>query len=330
MLNPLKTAVFSFVIAFVVSLSYPSAILFYLPKSTQRTRWIQNNPSFSVFLLSSFPAAVCVFSITINSEVISYWLSPGAWRFWVSCLAILLTLVMVTLIVLDDFTSRPIAPYILKAKEAEQSSRLERELRDASRAGSLPKKLENKQKEYQKLVRLNSIRDILRRGGVVAYVHLGLTWIVNLFVIAYFWYLIFLIIETAQRGTSVPESEKEKLIIIFVLLVTWFPMRLHTEWYQNHFHRKHWLRGYPAFWLLAFLALAYLLLVIFILKPQGVIVLILVALLEALLVTIGKFKPEWLRSLADLFESLPFIYFVAIYLVFFVIVCAIASAIWFV
>lgn len=67
-------------------------------------------------------------------------------------------------------------------------------------------------------------------------------------------------------------------------------MRLHTEWYQNHFYRKHWVRSYPAFWMLAFLALAYLLLII--LKPKEVIVLILVAMMEVLLATISKFKPE--------------------------------------
>jgi hypothetical protein len=329
MSNPLRTAVFSFVIAFVISLSYPAAIFFYLPKSTDPARWIQNNPAYSVFLLSSFPAAVCVFSVTINGEVVSYWLSAGTWRYWVSFVAMLVTLVMLTLIVLDDFTSKPYAPYILKTKEAEQSSRLERELRDASRTGARYKNLDKKRKEYQKLVQLNSIRDILTRGGPVAYVHLGLAWITTLFILAYFWYLVFLVIKTAQLGTNVPESEKEKLVLIFVLLVSWFPMRLHTEWYQNHFHRKHWLRNYSAFWMLAFLALAYLSLVILILKPKGVIVLILVALMEAALAVIGKFKPEWLRSVADLLESLPFVYFVAMFLVFFIIVSAITSAIWF-
>ena len=125
------------------------------------------------------------------------------------------------------------------------------------------------------------------------------------------------------------ESEKEKLVLIFVLLVSWFPMRLHTEWYQNEFHRQHWLRKYSAFWMLAFLAFALLLLVIFILKPKGIIVLISAALMEALLAVIGKFKPEWLRAVAYLLESVSFVYFLAMYLVFFVIVCAITSAIWF-
>jgi hypothetical protein len=323
------TAIFSFAIAFVVSLSYPASILFCLPKSTKPTRWIQNNPSYSIFLLSSFPAAVCIFSITVKAGVISYWLAPGTWRFWMTCGAALLTLGMVSLIVIDDFTSKPFAPYILKPKEAEQSSKLEWELREAARTRARPKNLENKRKQYQKLVQLNSIGEVLKRGGPVAYVHLGLAWITTLFVLSYFWYLVFLVIQTSQRGTTVPEAETERLIVIFVLLMSWFPMRLHTEWYQNHFHRKHWLRRYSAFWMLAFLAFAYLLLVILILRPKGVIVLILVALMEALLATIGKFKPEWLRSLADLLASLPFVYFVAMYLVFFVIVGAITSTIWF-
>ena len=329
MSNLVTTAIFSFLIALLLSLSYPLSILFCLPRSTQPTRWIQNNPSYSIFLLSSFPAAVCIFSITVNADVISYWLTPGTLRFWITCVAVLLTLVMVSLIVIDDFTSKPFAPYILKSKEAEQSSKLEAELREANQSGAHPKSLENKRKQYQRLVQLNSIREILKRGGPVAYVHLGLAWITSLFVLSYFWYLVFLIVQTAKRGTIVPEAEKEKLVVIFVLLVSWFPMRLHTEWYQNHFHRKHWLRKYSAFWMLAFLAFAYLLLVILILKPKGVIVLILVALMEALLATIGKFKPEWLRSLSDLLASLPFIYFVAMYLVFFVIVGAITSTIWF-
>src|ERR1051326_2146462 len=203
-MSNLNAAVFSFVVAFVVSLSYPATILFYLPKPTQRTRWIQNNPSYSVFLLSSYPAAVCVFSATINGEVISYWWS--GWRGWVFCLAVALSLVMVTLTVLDDFTSKPIAPYVLKAPEAETSSELELELRQASRIGGvLYKVVGQKRKRYQELIHLKSLKDVFKRGGPVAYVHLALAWIVTLFITAYFWYLAFLLIKTAHDGTNLPE-----------------------------------------------------------------------------------------------------------------------------
>jgi hypothetical protein len=236
---------------------------------------------------------------------------------------------MVTLTVLNDFTTKPVAPYVLKRPEAEVSSQLEQELRNAGPTGGVRYKvLEPKRRQYQGLVHLKSIRDVFMRGGPVAYVHLGLAWITVLFVIAYFWYLAFLLIKTAHDGVNVPESEKEKLVFIFVLLVSWFPMRLHTEWYQNEFYRPHWLKRYAAFWILAFLALAYALFVILILKPQGTIVLIVAALLQALIAVVGKFKPEWLRSIAIFLESIPFIYFVTMYLVFLVIICAM-TAIWF-
>lgn len=91
------------------------------------------------FLLSSFPAAVCVFSVTVNGEVVSYWFSPGTWHYWISCVAMVLTLVVVTLIVLDDFTSKPVAPYILKTREVEESSRLEQELRAAAELEFVPR-----------------------------------------------------------------------------------------------------------------------------------------------------------------------------------------------
>jgi hypothetical protein len=235
---------------------------------------------------------------------------------------------MVSLTVLNDFTSKPIAPYVLRRAQAEASSLLELELRTVRRSGGVRYKLlEPQRKQYQRLVHLGSIRDVFTRGGPVAYVHIALAWITTLFVIAYFWYLAFLLIKTADDGTNLSESEKEKLVLIFILLVSWFPMRLHTEWYQNEFHRPQWLRQYSAFWMLAFLALAYLLFVILILKPKGTIFLVIAALMQALLAAIGKFKPDWLRSLGYFLSSLPFVYFVAVYLVFLVIVCA-TTAIW--
>lgn len=321
---PMRIAVFSFVITFFVSLSYPLTVFFYLRKSTQPTRWIQNNPAYSIFLLSSFPAAVCVFSATINPQVISYWSS--SWRLPVFCLAILITLVVVTFAVVDDFTSKPIAPYVLKAPQAKESSMLEIELRSARRIGGVSYRVvEPKRKAYQELIHLKSVQEILKRGSPVTYVHLALAWIVSLFVIGYFWYLAFLLVKTTHDGTHLLEGEKEKLVFIFGLLVTWFPMRLHTEWYQNEFHRPHWLKQYAAFWVLAFLALAYLLFVVLILKPQGTNVLIVTAAAPTMLAAVGKFKPEWLRSFGLFLASLPFIYFVGIYLVVLVVTGAMSA-----
>jgi hypothetical protein len=318
MSNTLKLAVLGFVISFVISLSHPLIIFFYLPKPTQPARWIQNNPSYTVFLLSSFPAAVAVFVATINWQVISYW--TAGWRLLVFGIVIGLIFVIVTLAVRDNFTSHPIGPYVLKRKQAEESFALEMELRRARPSkGFLSDSLRTKRNDYQKLIHLKSGREILKRGGPVAYVHLGLAWIVTFFISTYFFYMAFLLVKTGQEGINFLEGEKEKLAVIFVLLLPWFPMRIYTEWYQNEFHRPDWLKQYSAFWTLAFLAVAYLWFVIVMLRPQGTSILILTALTPLIPAAVGKFKPEWLRLFARYLASLPFIYFVVICLVFVVI-----------
>lgn len=330
--DKLTIGIISFVIPFITSLSYPVSILLYLPRATRPTRWIQNNPSFSIFLLSSFPIAVCIFSSAVKAEVISHWFAPATWHCWISWAAIVMTLLLLTIITFDDFTRRPIAPFVLRRRLIQEASTLEEELRATGEKASNPRSIEAKRKEYQKLIQLKSLRDILKRGGLVAYVHLAMAWLASLFALVYFWYLIFLLEYTSHNGMQLEEIDKNKLVLIFIILATWFPMRLHTEWYQNHFHRKHWLKEYPAFWTLSFLAFALLILIIFVLQPQGIIVLVWVlnALIAAVIGVLGKFKPEWLRAVADLLQSIPFLYFLAMYLIFFAVVGAVsASAIWF-
>lgn len=153
---------------------------------------------------------------------------------------------------------------------------------------------------------------------MVAYVHLGLAWIVAFFIGSYFFYMAFVLIKTSQDGTNLLEGEKEKLAVIFVLLLTWFPMRLYTEWYQNEFHRPDWLKEYHAFWTLSVLGAAYLLFVLVILKPQGASILLFAALTPALLGLVGQFKPKWLRSFARFLAALTFLDFLVICLAFLV------------
>lgn len=323
---PTIIAVFSFAVPFVFSLSYPVAVLCYLPKSTHPSRWIQNNPSFSVFLLSSFPIAVCIFSLTVNLELIGHWFSRNSWHIWVAYPALALTLIIVTLIVFDDFTRRPMAPYILKKQAAQEAASLEQQLR--AEFGSHHKHLEAKRKEYQKMVQLGSLKALLARGGPVAYIHLALAWLATLFALMYFWYLVAASEFRLNDGGTLGNGAEDKLVLILILLLTWFPLRLHTEWYQNYFHKKDWLKSYPAFWLLAFLAVALLVLVILIVKPHRIVqfVSLLNVVFVAILGVIGKLKPEWLHAVADFFQTTSFVYFVAIYLIFLVLVAAVSAA----
>jgi hypothetical protein len=263
----------------------------------------------------------------MHDDILLYWFST--WHVWVSYPAIVVTLLVVTLIVFDDFTRRPIAPYTLRKRAAEEASRLEKELR--AEFGNHNKQLEAKRKEYQKLVKLGTLKAIRARGGPIAYIHLALTWLAALFTLTYFWYLVAASQFTTTTGAPLGDSSKNKLVLVYILLLTWFPLRLHTEWYQNYFHKKDWLKSYPAFWLLAFLAFAVLVLVILIVKPGGAIkfLSVLNVVFVAVLGLIGKLKPDWLRAVADFLQSTSFVYFLAIYLIFLVLVAAVTAAVWF-
>jgi hypothetical protein len=312
----------SFIVPFTLSLSYPVAVIAYLPKSTQPVRWIQNNPSFSVFLLSVFPLAVAIFSVSVNAQVIEHW-SSEPWHFWIACVAVTTSIAIATLIVIDDFRGRLHAPYILKAHLAVKASLLEKELRTAARSALKDKKLGEKRSNYQHLIQIKTFQDFRAKAGPIAYIHLGLVWIANVFAVCYLWYLIAAAEFKVYHHVDLGRANESQLLLIYLLLITWFPMRLHTEWYQNYFHKRDWLSSYPAFWLLATLALAGLLLVAILMRPEGLLQFIPIfnVVLVALLGLIGKLKPEWLRVVADFLESTPFIYFIAIYFVFVALIC---------
>lgn len=330
MSTPVIIAALGFSIPFVLALSYPLALCLYLPKSTHPTRWIQNNPSFSVFLLSSFPIAVFVLALSVVQDGIApFWFWGGTWRVWVAYPAVVVTLMIVTLIVFDDFMRRPMAPYVLKKRAAAEAAALEKKLRAEFR--SHHKEVETRRREYQKMVQLPTLKAIRARGGPVAYIHLALAWLATLFALTYFWYLVAATLFRTTAGPALTDASKNRLVLVYILLLTWFPLRLHTEWYQNYFHKKNWLKSYPAFWLLAFLAFALLVLIVLILNPGGTIKFLSVTnvVFVAILGLIGKLKPDWLHAVADFLQSTSFVYFLAIYLIFLVLVAAVTAAVWF-
>jgi hypothetical protein len=318
-----------------LSLSYDLALVLYLPSSINPKRWIQNNPSISVFLLSSFPIALYIFSLSLMNDlkvsegILDEWFSN--WHVWISIPAIVLTVLVVTPIVIDDFTRRPMAPYILKKRAAVEAARLEKELRDDFQTHRHHGNLAAKRKEYQKLVQLGSPKAILTRGGPIAYIQLAVTWLGALITLGYFWFLVAATLYRTTAGAGLDPSSKNKLVMVYLLLLTWFPLRLHTEWYQNYFHKKDWLRSYPAFWLLAFLAFALLILIILIVSSGPVIKLLSVAsgVFGAILGLIGKLKPDWLRYVGNFVQGTSFVYFLAIYLIFLVMIAAVTAAVWF-
>jgi hypothetical protein len=149
-------------------------VLVCVPKDAPPKRYIQNNFSISIFLFSSFPIAVAVFALSITPEAVRPWFAEGWWPY-VSAAALIVTILIVTAIVLQDFMSRPMAPYVLKMQEAKRACRLERELRIAFANSVHDQEIEVKKQKYKKLTHIKSFKDLVKRGGPIAYIHIALT-----------------------------------------------------------------------------------------------------------------------------------------------------------
>src|SRR2546429_8471814 len=106
MLSTIPLPVIAFIIPFLIAFSYPLLVMFCVPKSAHPKRYIQNNLSVSIFLFSSFPISVAVFTHSITREALAPWFAPGFWAYS-SYAVIALTIAIVTAIVFQDFMGRP-------------------------------------------------------------------------------------------------------------------------------------------------------------------------------------------------------------------------------
>jgi hypothetical protein len=289
-----------------------------LPRWTNPTRWIQNNPPFSVFMLSAFPIAVGVFCVTFSNlkevnvfDVKTYGIE---WLLYASIGALLVLCILTPIIVVHDFVSRPIGPYILRGDAATEAFHLEMELREAAKSNSTSPELTTKCQDYQKLVQLNSLGNIFKHGNAVAAAYLLIAWVGTTFCVFYFWFVAVLVLS----NQNISPKTVSKLLMIFILLIMWLPMRVHTDWYQSYFHCDDWLKRSYAFWLGIVMAIASLFFVIFISRPEALLIFCTAfnAAVLAFVGLTGKFKPEWLRAVGDFLQTTPFIYFVTAYIIF--------------
>ena len=325
MFSTLPLPIIGFLIPFVAALSYPVLVMICVPKEATPKRYIQNNLSISIFFFSSFPLAVAVFLHSITGSAVMDWFSPG-WRI-LSYAVIAISIVIVTVVVFQDFMGRPMAPYVLRKDEAERACQLEAELRDAFNNSIDDDRVKAQKKEYQKLTRLGSFKDLRQRGGPIAYAHMALTWMGLMFVAAYFWYLA---VAAEHKFDQLPlkTGSENNLVLVLILLATFFPLRLQTEWYQSYFHEPHWLQKYPAFFVGIVVAIAMLLLLTLLLHPSFAIGFFsaFYAVLMGVIGFMAKLKPEWLRAIAHFLRDMTFMEFLAIYIVFLVVVITITVA----
>jgi hypothetical protein len=323
-----------FGIAFAVSLTFPIAVKACLPTEIKPTRWIQNCPPFSVFMLSAFPIAIGILAVTIvdlsESDAINIFAitTYGSRSVFVTAVAILLVMIVFAfVIVFDDFCSRPIGPHILRGARATEAFKLEKELRDAAkrrtespRRSRGPRHRPNsaatnlrKNERYQELIRLPTLSAIYRNGNFVAASYLAIGLLGTACCAFYIW-LIGVLLVYHQK---LPGGTLGKLQTIFILLITWFPMRVHMDWYQNYFHNADWLKKSWSFWMGIIVALASLVAILVIANPDAPqrLLTLVQLLIFASLGVLSKFKPQWLHAIADALQSMPFVYFVGAYLV---------------
>ena len=326
MLSAIPLPVIAFCIPFVLALSYPLLVMFCVPKEAPPKRYIQNNLSISIFLFSSFPIAVAVFAQSLTREAIAPWFAPGFWSY-LSYALIVITIVIVTAIVFQDFMGRPMAPYVLKRRDAKKACQLEEELRAEFSNDSEDDETRAKKKKYQALTRLASLRELRARGGPIAYIHIGLTWMGVMFAATFFWYLV-VAAEHKFDGNKLKPGSENNLVLVLILLATFIPLRLQTEWYQSYFHEPHWLKKYPAFFLGVILAIAMLLLLTLLLHPTFAVGFFsaFYAVLLGALGLIGKLRPEWLRGVAEFLREMTFMEFLALYIVFVVVIATVTVA----
>jgi len=269
-------------------------------------------------MLSAFPTAMGIFCVVFFSgeqvNVFAVDTYGPSWIFYGSIAALILLLSLGCIIALNDFTSHPIGPYILRGRKAGTAFRLEKELRDGAKSKSTSPEIEEKCKKYKRLVRLGSMRAILKQGNTVALAYLTISFSGTLAAVFVFWYVAVLVLS----NHPLPLKTSNKLLMVFILLITWLPMRVYMDWYQNYFHSDHWLRQSHAFWLAIVVSVAALFFIVFLTQPDA-LVLFCTAVNTSFLAFVGltgKFKPEWLSAVGDFFQSLPFIYFAAVYTIF--------------
>jgi hypothetical protein len=344
----MQTFWIGFGIPFVVALIYPFAVESCLPRSTKPTRWIQNCPPFSVFMLAPFPIAMGIFAATIFSlkdvndiNVFAVKTYGSASALFASIAVLLFMFLFASKAVLHDFTSRPVGPYILRGPRATEAFDKEKKLRDAAkiirvrsrrdrtsrRKRARESKLNppspeiNARTEYQELVQLESLREIFKHGNLVAAAYLAVAWVGTIGCVFFFWYVAVLVLS----NPNLPAGTVSKLLMIFLLLITWLPTRVYMDWYQNYFHNPTWFKDSHGLKMAIYFALAGLVFVVFISKPEAIsIVCAVVNALVLLFVGVaGKFKPDWLRAIAESLQSLPFFYFFGVYFIFLCVTVAI-------
>jgi hypothetical protein len=240
-----KVAFFVGVLLFSV---YPISVFAVMGITGDALRWLKHNPAHNLFCLLLLPLAIALFTTSFDISVIHHILK----RSKRSSIASLIGLVAIGIYMAaaGATTKRFAEPFFFK--DAVVRAAEDRQYR-ISLESSTPY-------EYTPNV-FNGWEDFSRRASVVAYISIFVNAIANTFALFYLWYLICLV-DATRRGTlrgirsdgKVPTKVSWALMMSFSLLLSWFPMRIYSEWYASFYTLKHVLQ-YMSFWTFALLAI---------------------------------------------------------------------------
>lgn len=315
-------------VTFGVAALYPISILINL--GADGVRWIQNDPAYSFFVLLILPVAVGVFTRTFNPQIVGK--LPKQQRMALLGLLVIMEGFAVFLASQEAFRGPTVAPIMLK--EPETALSLDRCLRDCihgiradnpqvcSQAGcpdgvsrllvGAAETADGKALEiYGETAGASpfaTYRDFFSRGSVTAYVASFFDVFSGVFVMLILWYIIVLVTSRRLRDPAMNDA----VIVVYGLLLLWFPARLYSEWYI-HFYSVSHFSAYFAFWFLLLVALVSIPLLVLLLKPgRPVLVFTTVnGIVLTLLGLLSHFSPDWMRAIARGLETMPFAYFVA-------------------
>ena len=307
------------VTAFGLALFHP--ILVYWYDTDEGLRWIRNDPAPNLFLVVVWPFSVAASLRVFDFSTVLAIGAPGRSVLGIAVLVLLLAFALA--FTCKKFfgkgvSARPPSPFWVEnyGDAVKEDAKLRKALkaplqeflktRDAQQREELLGKFhalrEQKLTQYLRVARpFEDFRDFRHRSTLIAYIDFCLVFVAASFVCVFFWLTLF-----------AAEPDYESAVVVFALLVVWFPLKLYSEWYQ-HFYSLRELRGLPVIWIVGIGAVSYLVMMLIILSEGSVNPVVAIpaiyGAIGAVLGIIAKFKPEWIWYLAEVHENMPPFYY---------------------
>jgi hypothetical protein len=237
----LRRAITAFVVAEGIALLFPAAILLSARPLSDAVRWLAHQTTFGVHHHTAMSIAVALFWATIPDDIFT---NPPPHldrrtyqRFVVGLLAA--CLFMVIGVTIADLFGDTIPPcYIRNSEERKEAYELEHVLRQAPDPLTDPK-----QPRYKQLTGYGSGKPSFPRLNAAGWVGGLLNLVFGSYVAAYFWYIVVLYVR--HRFGANDNEYMELIIVQFICIGLWFPLRMLATFYEKYLLTTSWLAAHP-------------------------------------------------------------------------------------